>query len=119
MFQFHALFPAYQFLTYTYSPNQTLLLKLALEREDIPYQILNENVNNLFQILGSYNFIMRPVEFYVPTYCIERAQALLKDIPPVGENLPRSQEGIDCPQCGAPFPEEGLTCRECGFSFEA
>jgi hypothetical protein len=118
MFQFHALFPAYRFLTYTYSPNQTLLLKLALERENIPYEALNENVNNLFQILGSYNSIMPPVEFYVAPYCIERAQALLKDIPPVGESQPLTDEAIYCPQCGALFPEEGLACHECGFSFE-
>ncbi|MCS6905937.1 MAG: DUF2007 domain-containing protein, partial [Bacteroidia bacterium] len=76
------IYPEYEFLTYTYSPNQTLLLKMALERENIPYQVLNENINQLFQVWGAYNSIFRPVEFYVPPYCLERAKALLQEIPP-------------------------------------
>ena len=92
-----------------HSLNESIRLRLLLDRTRIPYRIRNEQILEVYPMALTSAF--GAMEFEVPAEMFQEAQAALDEIFEIDlANLPEF-----CPACDFPTASPKLECPSCGL----
>jgi hypothetical protein len=98
---------------------QTVEIRLLLQRLGVPFRVRNEGIQNLFGLapVGGMSLLAGPVEFWVRAEDAPAVVAAIETAAKAPEEVPGTLFVAECPACGAEIYPTDTHCPDCNLAF--